>query len=126
MRFARNRIFALIAMGAMALNALWPLISQAQPRDPALYATICSVQGGVQTIDLSGGGIPADHDGGRHQKHCKLCVAAGDRLQALLPAPVVPLRIAGGTADTPVARPAAAPCSTSDSPALPRAPPSHA
>ena len=122
MRLAGNRVVSLIAMGAMALNALWPLISQAQPKDPTLYATICSVQGGVQTIDLSGGKLPAGEDG-KHHKHCRLCFAGGDRLQALLPAPAAPFQIAASAADTPVARPAAAPCSTSDSPALPRAPP---
>ncbi len=122
MKAARNRVAALIAMGAMALNALWPLISQAQPKDPTLYTTICSVQGGVQTVDLSGGKLPADEDG-KHQKHCKLCVAGGDRLQALLPTPAASFRVAASAADTPVVRYAAAPCSTPDSPALPRAPP---
>jgi hypothetical protein len=123
MRLARNRVIALIAVGAMAINALWPLISQAQPRDPTLYATICSVQGGVQTIDLAGGKLPADDGSGKHQQHCKLCVVGGDRVQALPSVPIASFQTSAFVADAIAAHPAAVFRSTSDSPAQPRAPP---
>jgi len=65
-----RRIPALIAIFATALNALWPLIAQAQPKDPLLVAVICSGEGGAHALDLTkkpGGGTAGDHG------HCTLC-----------------------------------------------------
>jgi len=106
----------------MGLNALWPLLALAQPKDPWLSATICSVDGGVRSIDLTDGKLPAD-GAPVHQKHCKLCVVGGDRAPALVPGPVVSLQNAAPAAETPAPVPVAEFRSTFSSPAQPRAPP---
>jgi hypothetical protein len=116
----RNRFAAVLAALAMALQGFWPLLSQAQPADASLFGTICSVDG-AKSVDLSGGPLPAG--GGQHQKHCALCVAGGDRVAALAPAPAPILFSPAFTADIPAAQPAAQFRSTSASPAIPRAPP---
>jgi hypothetical protein len=123
MLLRRNRFASVLAMLAMALQAFWPLLAQAQPKDPTLYAPICSVQGDGTMVDLSGGKFPVDDGAGKHQKHCKLCVGGNDRVQVLVLAPVDAFRSPVFVAENPAALPPAAVRSTSASPAQPRAPP---
>lgn len=83
-----RRLPALIAIFAVALNALWPLIAQAQPKDPLLVAVICSSDGGAHAVDLSkkpDGGSVSGHD------HCALCtLGAGFSATTLIPVHAVP------------------------------------
>ena len=119
----RNRIAAVLAVLAMALNALWPLIAQAQPKSLALSTTICSIDGSARSIDLLDGKAPADDGAAGHHKHCKLCIVGGDRAQALLPAPVVSFQNPAPAAETPAPAPVADLRFLAASPAQPRAPP---
>jgi len=118
----RNRMAAVFAVFAMALQGLWPFLAQAQPGGLKTYGPVCTV-GGVNAIDLSGK-LPADGGAGKHQKHCALCVAGGDRVQALVLVQALPFAAPTLAAEAPAARSAAFYCSTADSLAQPRAPPS--
>ena len=123
MSFRRNRLVARIAVFAVALNAFWPLIAQAQPKDLSLSTTICTVDGGIRTLDLSDEKAPAEDGASKHQKHCKLCIVGGDRVQVLHSAPIAPFQSAARTAETPASAPVAVFLAVPDSPAQPRAPP---
>lgn len=123
MPLRRHRLAFLLATLAMALQAFWPLLAQAQPNDPTSNAPICSVQGDGSRADLSGGNSPPG-DGARHQqKHCKLCFGGFDRVQVLVPAPGGAFRSQAFVVEVPAALSAAAVRSSSASPAQPRAPP---
>jgi hypothetical protein len=117
-----NRFGKWLAMSAMALNALWPLISQAQPKEPELFTTICTLEG-MQTVELPVGKVPFDDSAGKHQKHCKLCIGGNDRTQALVSAPADAFRSPIFAVESPSALPAAEVRATSASLAQPRAPP---
>jgi len=117
----RNRLAALFAVLAMALQGFWPLLAQAQPGGAAGYGTICTVDGST-TVDLSGK-LPADGGAGKHQKHCALCFAGGDRAPALVSVHAQPFAIPAFVAEPPAACSAAFYRSTAASPAQPRAPP---
>jgi hypothetical protein len=87
---ASRRSATWIAILAMAINALWPLLARAQPGEPLLVAVICGGGDGVHAIDLTGkapGGSRAAYD------HCQLCVS-GDRV-AVLPS-ADPMSLAEG------------------------------
>lgn len=72
------QIRAWLAIVAMALNALWPLIVQARP---ATLVPVCTVGGTTHYIELPGGTMPVDS---QHQ-HCAFCFAG-----AALPTQHVP------------------------------------
>lgn len=121
MTLRRERLAAWIAAFAVALNALWPLIAQAQPKSTRLVTTICSSGGDVHTVDLSGN-LPSNGSGTTHD-HCKLCVAGGDRFQILQEKSDFPVRAASPSTGIFAPILAADFRSTSNSPARPRAPP---
>jgi hypothetical protein len=79
----QNRLAAWIAVLAMALNALWPLIAQAKPRSVALVP-VCTVQGVTHYIELPGGNSPLDQKSSAQHEHCSYCSFGGERV-ALLP-----------------------------------------
>ena len=113
----RNRVAALLAIFAMALQGLLPLAAQAKAGGADLFDTICSVDG------AKGGGQPLPAKGADHGKHCALCVAGGDRAAALPSSATSPLitDVAAHTAPS-----GFLPAGTSGpqfSPAHPRAPP---
>ncbi|MEA3195045.1 MAG: hypothetical protein QOD26_3378 [Betaproteobacteria bacterium] len=66
-----------LAITAMALNALWPLIAQARP---ATLVPVCTVSGVTHYIEIPGGTTPVDS-----HEHCAFCFAG-----AALPATQVP------------------------------------
>jgi hypothetical protein len=75
-----RRVAALVALLAITLQALWPLLAQARPRDPSLQVPICTVDGSAHFIDLdTGKTVP--------HEHCKLCLMGTDKA---LEAPAVP------------------------------------
>ena len=116
-----RRIAGWLAILAMSLNALWPLVANAKPSwafDPG--TEICTV-GGVKAF-AGGGGSPQPVDNA-HQPNCSFCTLGADRFA--LPASAVAVVLPA--TESPVFRadiagiPPAEP--SSYSPAHPRAPP---
>lgn len=64
-----------LAILAMALQALWPLVAQARP---ATLVPVCTVGGETHYVEIPGAPAPAD-------KHCELCFVGA----VLAPAAVV-------------------------------------
>jgi Protein of unknown function (DUF2946) len=64
-----RRLFAFVAIFAIAFGSLWPLVSAAKPRTPQIPSFICS-QGGLQHAPVP--------DGGDEHIHCPLCVVLCD------------------------------------------------
>ena len=62
------QIRAWLAILAMALQALWPLIAQARP---VTLVPVCTVAGVTHYIELPDGKGPSDV----HHKHCSFCVS---------------------------------------------------
>ena len=58
-----RRIASWLAILAMALQALWPLIAQARP---VTLVPVCTVGGETHYVEIPGKPSPAD-------KHCELC-----------------------------------------------------
>jgi len=108
-------------MAAMVLNALWPLIANAQPASAPLLMEVCTAQGILPAPD--GPGAPSE-SGSRHlQPHCPLCSFGTDKAAAAPSlASGIPVAIASSQA-TGAATSTAEPRSDSYSPAQPRAPP---
>lgn len=64
-----RRIGTWLAIVALALQALWPLLAQAKPRSVTLVP-LCTVAGETHYVEVeTGGGGPAS----AHEEHCKLC-----------------------------------------------------
>ena len=61
-----QKVASWLAIGAMALQALWPLIAQARP---ATLVPVCTVGGETHYAEVPGAPAPAD------SHHCQLCVA---------------------------------------------------
>ncbi len=60
-----KKLASWLAIAAMVLNALWPLIAQAKP---PLLVPVCTVGGETHYVEIPGGATPSTHD------HCALCV----------------------------------------------------
>jgi hypothetical protein len=63
-----KKITGWLAILAMALNALWPLIAQARP---PLLVPVCTVGGDTHYVELPGGTTPVDSQ----HEHCTFCFA---------------------------------------------------
>jgi hypothetical protein len=72
-----RRLFALIAVLAVAWGSLWPLISTAGPKSQAIPSFICT-QSGFQH--------PSAPLGDADKFHCPLCVVSVDAALPALPA----------------------------------------
>ena len=118
----RNRIAALLAMFAMALSALWPLISQAKPRVPGAQVPVCTIEGITHYIELPATDTPVEKRSAAHHDHCKMCVFGAERLAAL-PAATAPLEPGTGREAVQPSFQAAKSLSSFHPPAQPRAPP---
>ena len=114
---------AWLALLAVALQALWPLLAQAQPK-VVLAESICSTNGADHGLEIPG---PFDgHGPANHIKHCPLCNPAGDRAAQAVDAPALSaFFIASVVFEAPAAPPATPYCSPVVSPARPRAPPAR-
>jgi hypothetical protein len=64
-----RRVGPWLAIVAMALQALWPLIAQARP---ANLVPVCTVGGVTHYIEVPGGTQPADSQ----HEHCAFCLVA--------------------------------------------------
>jgi hypothetical protein len=85
MPLRRSRRVAWIAAFAVLLQALWPLLSHARPKDPALQVPLCSVDGPTHVLEIRiGKSTPLDKRAASHGDHCKLCVFGDGKGAALV------------------------------------------
>jgi len=117
----RNRVAALLAMFAMALSALWPLISQAKPRVPGTQVPVCTIEGITHYVELPAPDTPVEQRSSSHHEHCKMCVFGAAKLALAAVTHLLPT----SRAREPAAQTSCAvfSASASDLPAQPRAPP---
>ncbi len=118
----RNRCSTWIAIFAMALNAVWPLLAQARPGPAPTLHEVCTASG-LQIISVAAEvpGEPAS--AAKASPHCAFCSLGTDQL-AVLPAPQSgTARFALARDPFPDCRAIPVPESGPSSPALPRAPP---
>ena len=118
----RNRAVALLAMLAMSLQALWPLIAQAKPNIPGVQVPVCTIDGITHYVDLPAPDSPVEKSYTAHHEHCKMCMFGAERL-AVLPVAAPFVRLAQGIEPAPDSLPAVSSPSFFHTPALPRAPP---
>jgi len=90
----RSPVAAYVAILAIALQALWPLLAQAKPKNVVLVP-VCTVQGVTHYIELpSGNGAPIEQHAASQHDHCSFCSFGGDRAAlASFLSPVVSARI---------------------------------
>ena len=121
-RTASSRLTAWLAILAMALNALWPLIANAKPAGVAALFEICTTQG-VKSIAGDPAQAPEDSGAKHLQPHCPLCSFGADKLSAPPSSPLyLEAATVTGCGPSTEAR-SAEPRSDIRSPAHPRAPP---
>lgn len=118
----RNRTAALLAIFAVALQALWPLLAQAKPTVPGERVPVCTIEGVTHYVELPAVDTPVEKRSAAHHEHCKMCLFGAERLAiAVSPAPQAAL---AAVADTPrVSAAVGFSPSAFERPALPRAPP---
>ena len=118
----RNRTAALLAIFAVALQALWPLLAQAKPTVPGERVPVCTIEGITHYVELPAVDTPVEKRSAAHHEHCKMCVFGAEKLAAL-PVAAPPVVLVAGrerAADAISAVPAS---NSFPKPALPRAPP---
>jgi Protein of unknown function (DUF2946) len=74
----RTGIAAYVAILAIALQALWPLLAQAKPQS-AVLVPVCTVDGVTHYLELPAGKAPAEQSSVHHE-HCAFCSFGGERL----------------------------------------------
>jgi DUF2946 family protein len=118
----RNRFAALLAILAVALQALWPLVAQAKPVVPGERVPVCTIEGITHYIELPAPDSAVEKSSAAHHEHCKMCVFGAAKL-AVIASAEEPLTL-GSSVETaePWLDTVSAP-STFDRPAQPRAPP---
>ena len=118
-----RRLAALAAAFAVALQALWPLLSHARPQDPSLLVPLCTVEGVTHYLELKTGKTPLDERTALHGDHCQLCVFGADRHAAISSGHATPRAVSSCTDSTNFFHASPLPEPLSRSPAQPRAPP---
>ena len=78
MTHRRRSIGVYLAVLAMALNALWPLLAQAKPSSVTLVP-VCTVQGVTHYIELPGGNSPLEQKSSAQHEHCSYCSFGAER-----------------------------------------------
>lgn len=118
----RHRYSTWIAILAMTLNALWPMLAQAKPGPAPTLHEVCTASG-MQIVSVSGE-MPADQQStAKASPHCAFC-SLGTDLLAIPPADQSCIaRITFVRDSVPATEDSPLPDSESSSPALPRAPP---
>jgi hypothetical protein len=119
----RRTLPAWLAILAIALQALWPLLAQARPAAPGYVLPLCSIDGVTHYVEIPGATPPLEQRSATLHEHCPLCVFGVERLAPLPPAPLPALRAALAALAVPQPQCATALCSDPDSPAAARAPP---
>ena len=84
MPLRRNRLVAWSAAAALLLQAFWPLLSHARPKDPSLLAPICTIDGVTHFLEIKTGNTPLEERSASHGEHCKLCVFGDGKGVALV------------------------------------------
>ncbi len=74
----RSPVAVYLAVLAIALQALWPLLAQAKPRN-AVLVPVCTVQGVTHYIELPSSGTPAEERAASQHDHCSFCSFGGER-----------------------------------------------
>ncbi|MGE5641105.1 MAG: DUF2946 family protein, partial [Clostridia bacterium] len=77
----KRRIGLGLAALALALQAFWPLIAQARPRNITLVP-LCTVDGVTHYVEVPGGQTPAEERTAKHGDHCAFCLFGSDRVIA--------------------------------------------
>jgi len=74
----RRRPAAYLAILAIALQAFWPLLAQAKPKNVVLVP-VCTVQGVTHYIELPSSGTPVEQKAATQHDHCSFCSFGGER-----------------------------------------------
>jgi hypothetical protein len=74
----RRPVAAYLAVLAIALQALWPLLAQAKPKS-AVLVPVCTVQGVTHYIELPSNGTPVEEHAASQHDHCSFCSFGGER-----------------------------------------------
>jgi hypothetical protein len=77
----RSPVAVYLAVLAISLQALWPLLAQAKPKSVVLVP-VCTVQGVTHYIELPSGGTPAEKHAASQHDHCSFCSFGGERAAA--------------------------------------------
>jgi len=80
-RMKSRRLVALIAAFAVAFGALWPLVSAARPRPPAVIPSFICTQSGFQVPHAAPSSPGDSHD----KFHCPLCLVTVEATLPLVP-----------------------------------------
>jgi hypothetical protein len=121
----RRSFPAWLAMLALALQAAWPLIAQASPLERGHLVPLCGIDGAARFVEIPAGKLPVEQRAATFHEHCPLCVLGAERVAAVPPAALPPLRVvlaALRVDGRDLAPPSAVHC---DSPADARAPPAR-
>ena len=81
---AKFRLASWLAIAAMALQALWPLLANAQPSGQLAQFEVCSSDG-VRFVNGDTGQEPAGSVAKHLQPHCALCSFGADKAPAVAP-----------------------------------------
>lgn len=119
----RRRLPAWLAIVAMTLHGLWPLLAHAKPREASLLVPTCTINGVTHYVELPAGKTPLEQRSASHHEHCKLCVFGALKLAAISLPDLPVLHVDAGGAVRIVPAPAVAWASQSCPPAPARAPP---
>lgn len=74
-----RRLSTYLAILAIALQALWPLLAQAKPKNVVLVP-VCTVQGVTHYIELPKGNAPVEQKAASQHDHCSFCSFGGERI----------------------------------------------
>jgi len=77
----RRSLPAYLAVLAIALQALWPLLAQAKPKS-VMLVPVCTVQGVTHYIELPKGSAPVEQKAASQHDHCSFCSTGGERIAA--------------------------------------------
>ena len=122
MPLCRNRVAALLAILAIAMQALWPLIAHAKPAVPGEKVPVCTIEGITHYIELPAPDSAVEKSSAAHHEHCKMCVFGAERL-AVLPVVASLIKVAQNPQQPLNSLPAVSSPSPFHRPALARAPP---
>jgi DUF2946 family protein len=75
----RNRAAALLAVLAITLQALWPLVAQARPVGPGIPVPVCTINGITHYLEIPAPKSPLEESSSAHREHCQLCLFGAER-----------------------------------------------
>jgi hypothetical protein len=78
-------VAAWLGLLAIALQAFWPLLAQAKPKNVVLVP-VCTVQGVTHYLELPSGNAPVEQKAASQHEHCSFC-----SLGAALPVGATPV-----------------------------------